>query len=108
MERLVTRAERTHTLDAEIQYHGSKGWRLRSKTASEAHLVKGESVSHFLHLFFAIATLGLWLLVWIPLIVFGGERHKYVSIDEQGAVTSTRPARTPRKLGLGEAAPANM
>ena len=45
----------------------------------------------------AIATLGLWLLVWIPLIVFGGERHKYVSVDEHGRVTSTRPARSPRR-----------
>lgn len=103
----ITRADRTHTLDAEIQYHGSNGWRLRSKTASEAHLVKGEPVSHFLHLFFAIATLGLWLLVWIPLIVFGGERHKYVSVDEHGRVTSTRPARTPREPGPAEAAPEN-
>jgi hypothetical protein len=107
MAQSTTRAERTHTLDAEIQYHGSHGWRLRSKTASEAHLVKGKSVSHFLHLFFAIVTLGLWLLVWIPLIVFGGERHKYVWVDEQGGVTSSRPARRPRKLELAEAAAAN-
>ena len=71
MEQSVTRAERANTLDAEIQYHASEGWLLRSKTASEAHLVKGKPVSHFLHLFFAIVTLGLWLLVWIPLIVFG-------------------------------------
>ena len=98
MEQSVTRAERANTLDAEIQYHASEGWRLRSKTASEAHLVKGKPVSHFLHLFFAIVTLGLWLLVWIPLIVFGGERHKYVTVDERGGVTSSRPARTPRKL----------
>jgi hypothetical protein len=107
MPQSITRAERIQTLDAEIAYHGSKGWRLHSKTASEAHLVKGQPVSHFLHLFFAIATLGLWLLVWIPLIVFGGERHKYVSVDEQGGVVSSPPARTPRKLGLTEAAQAN-
>jgi len=98
MAQSITRAERAQTLDAEVQYHGSTGWRLRSQTASEAHLVKGKPVSHFLHLFFAIATLGLWLIVWIPLIVFGGERHKYVSVDEQGGVTSSRPARKPRAL----------
>jgi hypothetical protein len=96
----IPRAERTHTLNAEVEYHGSKGWRLRSSTASEAHLVKGEPISHFLHLFFAIATLGLWLLVWIPLIVFRGERHKYISVDERGAVTSTRPSRRPRRAEL--------
>jgi len=96
----IPRAERTQTLDAEVQYHGSQGWRLRSSTASEAHLVKGEPISHFLHLFFAIATLGLWLLVWIPLIVFRGERHKYISVDERGAVTSTRPSRRPRRAEI--------
>jgi hypothetical protein len=76
MEQSVTRAERANTPDAEIQYHASEGWRLRSKTASEAHLVKGKPVSHFLHLVFAIVTLGLWLLVWIPLIVFGGALYR--------------------------------
>jgi hypothetical protein len=108
VDQSITRTERTHTLEAEIQYHGSKGWRVRSKTASEAHLVRGEDVSHFLHLFFAIATLGLWLLVWIPLVIFGGERHKYVSVDEHGGVTSSRPSRTPRDVGRTEAAPANL
>lgn len=103
----ITRAERAHTLEAEIQYHGSKGWRVRSKTGSEAALVKGEPISHVTHLLFTIATLGLWLLVWIPLIVFGGERHKYVHVDEDGGVTSTQPTRKPREPEMAEAASAN-
>jgi hypothetical protein len=104
MAPVVNRVERTHTLDAEIQYHTSKGWRLHSKTASEAHLLKGEPVSHFLHLFFSIATLGLWLLVWIPLSIFGGQRHKYVSVTEQGFVSSTRPTRSSRQASPSAAA----
>jgi hypothetical protein len=107
MDPSITRAERTNTLDAEIEYHGSHGWRLRAKTASEAHLVKGEPISHFLHLFFAIATLGLWLLVWIPLIVFRGERHKRVSVDARGGVTSSPSSRRPPELGVAEATQAD-
>ncbi len=103
----ISRAQRTDTLEAEIAYHGSTGWRLRSKTASDAHLVKGEPVRHFVHLFFAIATLGLWLLVWIPLIVFGGERHKHISVDEQGRVTSTGSSRKPQYRDIADEPPAN-
>lgn len=84
----VTRAERSSTLDAEIEYYVAHGWRLRSKTPSDALLVKGEPVSHWVHLFFTIATLGLWLLVWIPLTILGGEKQKRIMIDEQGRVTS--------------------
>lgn len=100
----ITLTERSNTLVAEIEFYGTKGWRLRSKTASEAHLVRGEPVNHFVHLFFTITTLGLWLLVWIPLIILGGERHKYVSVDEQGRVTSTESSRAPQKPALAQAA----
>jgi hypothetical protein len=107
VEPSITRADRTNTLDAEIAYHGTHGWRLRSKTATEAHLVKGEPISHFLHLFFAIVTLGLWLLVWIPLIVFRGERHKHVSVDARGGVTSSPSSRRPPELGVADATQAD-
>lgn len=107
MEPPITRSDRTNTLDAEIAYHGTHGWRLRSKTATEAHLVKGEPISHFLHLFFAIVTLGLWLLVWIPLIVFRGERHKHVSVDARGGVTSSPSSRRAPELGVADATQAD-
>ena len=85
----ISRADRTQTLEAEIQYSISQGWRLRSKTSTEAHLVRGEPVRHFVHLFFAIATLGLWLIVWIPLTILGGEKHRHIAVDDQGRVTWT-------------------
>jgi hypothetical protein len=85
----ISRAERAQTLEAEIQYSIAQGWRLRSKTPTEAHLVRGEPVRHFVHLFFAIATLGLWLLVWIPLTILGGEKHRHITVDDEGRVTWT-------------------
>jgi hypothetical protein len=85
--RRISRAERAQTLEAEIQHSVANGWRLRSRTPTEAHLVRGEPVRHFVHLFFAIATIGLWLIVWIPLTIFGGEKHRHISVDEEGRVT---------------------
>ena len=82
----ISLIDRTSTLEGEISHAEQHGWRLRSKTATDAQLVRGEPVNHFLHLFFAIVTLGLWLLVWIPLIIFGGEKFKAIAVDEQGAV----------------------
>jgi hypothetical protein len=102
MEPLVTRADRKQTLDAEVGYFVSQGWRLRSATPSEAHLVKGEPVRHAVHVFFAIATLGLWLIVYIPLLIFGGEKHKLISVDEQGRVSSTdHLSREQREADMG-------
>jgi hypothetical protein len=86
-EQRISRTERAHTLEAEIDHSVANGWRLHTKTATEAHLVKGEPVRHFVHLFFAIVTLGLWLIVWIPLTIFGGEKHRHISVDEAGRVT---------------------
>jgi hypothetical protein len=87
VEPLVSRADRTRTLEAEVDYFVQRGWRLRSKNPADAELVKGQPVSHALHIFFSIATLGLWLLVYVPLLIFGGEKHKYIAVDERGRVS---------------------
>ena len=93
--RVISRAERARTLEAEIEQSVANGWRLRTREATEAHLVKGEPVRHFVHLFFAIVTLGLWLIVWIPLMIFGGEKHRHISVDEAGRVTWSKTAPPP-------------
>jgi hypothetical protein len=88
----ISRTERARTLEAEIEDSVADGWRLHTKTGTEAHLLKGEPVRHFVHLFFAIATLGLWLIVWIPLTIFGGVKHRHISVDEEGRVTWSKSA----------------
>jgi len=75
VEPLITRADRAQTLEAEAGYFVAK------------ELVKGAPISHGIHIFFSIATVGLCLLVYIPLLIFGGEKHKHISVDEQGRVT---------------------
>jgi hypothetical protein len=93
---LITRADRYRTLESEAAYFVSQGWRLHAITPTEAELVKGAPISHGIHIFFSIATVGLWLIVYIPLLIFGGEKHKHMSIDELGRITMTdgRPRET--------------
>ena len=67
----------------------ARGWRLRSKNPADAELVKGQPISHGLHIFFSIATVGLWLIVYVPMLIFGGEKHKHIAVDERGRVTMT-------------------
>jgi hypothetical protein len=65
------------------------GWRVQSQTQTQVQLVKGKNHSHVLHLILTLLTLGLWLIVWIPLAVFGGEKQKFASVDEYGRVTTS-------------------
>jgi len=89
VEPTVSRADRTRTLEAEVDYFVQRGWRLHSKNPADAEIVKGQPISHALHIFFSIATVGLWLIVYIPLLLFGGEKRKHIAVDEQGRVSMT-------------------
>lgn len=62
----------------------TEGYRVESQTDYQAVMVKGKPVNNVLHLILTLVTLGLWLLVWLPLLAFGGEKRKIVSIDEYG------------------------
>ena len=93
----LARADSSRDLDGEVGYYLGHGWKLRSRTPTEAHLVRGEPVAHGVHVFFTIATVGLWLLVYVPLLILGGEKHKLISIDELGRATSSnRAPRVPK------------
>lgn len=62
------------------------GYRVESHTATQVILVKGRRPNHVLHLILTLVTFGLWLFVWIPLAMFGGERRKVLTVDPYGYV----------------------
>lgn len=82
--------ERKAILDAAVANTVSGGWRVESRTDFQAVLVKGKNHSHVLHLILTLITLGLWLLVWIPLAVFGGEKRAVLTVDADGRVATQR------------------
>lgn len=49
--------------------------------------MKGKPTNHVLHLILSIITLGVWIPVWICVVIFAGEKQRFVSVDEYGRVT---------------------
>jgi hypothetical protein len=44
----------------------------------------GRRLNHVLHLILTVLTLGLWLVLWSLLGLFGGEKREVLRIDEWG------------------------
>lgn len=60
--------------------------RVESQTNVSAVLVRGRRINHILHLILTILTV-VWGLVWISLIVWGGEKREILNVDEYGNAT---------------------
>lgn len=86
-----TSEERQEILGSAVSGHVRKGWRVESQTPHQAILVKGRRPNHLLHLILSILTAGLWLLlVWLPLVVFGGEKRRVLTVDPFGNINTAK------------------
>ena len=56
-----------------------QGWRVESETDYHMVMVKGHRVNHILHLLLSILTLGVWIVVWLLLIILGGEKRRVIN-----------------------------
>ena len=79
-----TLEERKAILAQQIQFAVGKGGRIDSQTDSMFVVVYGKPVNHILHLILTIVTFGTWGIVWLILIIAGGEKRQMISIDEFG------------------------
>jgi hypothetical protein len=70
---------RDEAFDAQVASYLTQGWRIESRTAHSAVMVKGKPVNHILHLLLTLVTVGLWLPVWIFLTVARGEKRKHIA-----------------------------
>lgn len=78
--------KRREVLAGAVSAHVASGYRVESQTDFQAILVTGRRPNHLLHLVLSILTLGLWLLVWLLVVVLGGEKRKVLTVDEFGTV----------------------
>jgi len=60
------------------------GRRVESQSDFNAVIVNGKPVNHVLHAILTLFSLGFWALVWITLIIIGGEKREMVTVDEYG------------------------
>ncbi|MFN8187423.1 MAG: hypothetical protein U0R69_10130 [Gaiellales bacterium] len=87
---LQTADERKATLDRSLQLHGAQGWRIETRSDFQATIAKGKEVSHLLHLFLTLITLGIWLIFWLGLGVLGGVKRRMITVDEYGNVVEQK------------------
>lgn len=85
--RRLSLEERGDIIARLVGLEAKQGWMAISQTQTTASLTKGKDHSHVLHLILTLITLGFWLLVWIPLVIFTGKKNKTISVDEFGQVT---------------------
>lgn len=81
-----TAAERTAILTEAVREQVARGGVVERQTADEAVVVVGKPVNHFVHLFLAILTGGIWLAVWIFFALTQGPKRRSIRVDEQGQV----------------------
>ena len=77
-------AERSALLDRAVAEAVARGGRIESRTAFQAVIVNGKQVNNVLHVLLFLFTCGLWLFVWLFLLVSGGEKRQVLTIDPYG------------------------
>lgn len=78
--------ERKAALDRVLMTKGAEGWRTESRGEFQATLAKGKPVNHVLHVILAVLSLGLWLPVWLLVVILGGLKRRMVMVDDFGNV----------------------
>lgn len=87
-ERKLSPEERKAILAEKIQKNVVNGARVESQSDFQAVLVQGHRPSHLLHFFIGIFTFGIWWIVgWLPIALFGGEKRALLVVDEYGKAT---------------------
>ena len=77
-------AERKELLARAVSNEVRQGWRIESQNDYQAVIVRGQRPNHILHLILTLVTFGVWGIVWIALVAFGGEKRGVVEVDEYG------------------------
>ena len=84
----LTDSARTALLDAEVAEWIREGWRVESRSSFQAIMVSGRRVNHLLHLVISLVTAGLWIFIWIVLVLTGGENRELLLVDAYGQISS--------------------
>ena len=90
MSEVKTSEEKRRVLASAVQNAVVGGWRVESQTEEQAIMVRGKRPNHILHLLLCLPTVGLWAIVWIALIVTGGEKRQIISVDDYGNTLITK------------------
>lgn len=85
----LAEAERQHALAIRIAHWVKWGYRVESQSPEQAVMVTGRRPNHVLHVILSVITLGLWLIVWFLVAVFGGEKRKTITVQADGRLVES-------------------
>lgn len=81
---------RRAALDAALQRYGAQHWRIENRSEFQATVAEGKDISHLLHFFLTLVTLGAWAFVWLTLCIFGGVHRRLLTVDPFGSVVEQK------------------
>ena len=53
-------------------------------------MVRGKPPNHILQLILTLVTFGAWGIVWLALVIFGGEKRQIINVDDYGNTLITK------------------
>ncbi|MDJ0924292.1 MAG: hypothetical protein QNJ77_06985 [Acidimicrobiia bacterium] len=63
-------------------------WRVKSQSDYDAVVIKGKKTNHVLHLILSVVTMGLWLPVWLILVILNQEEKRRLAVDAYGNIST--------------------
>lgn len=79
----------TNSLASAINQEQQAGGVLESQTATTAVIRYGKKTNHVLHAILSLLTAGLWLIVWLVLVVTRKQRRVFLLVNSDGSVSRT-------------------
>lgn len=75
-------------LDWVVSRRVAAGWRVESRSVSQAVLVRGQPVNHVLHAFLTVFSCFVWGVVWAVLALTDDVERVVLTVDAQGQVVT--------------------
>ncbi|MFD6279004.1 hypothetical protein ACFWFI_26075 [Streptomyces sp. NPDC060209] len=75
-------------LDWVVSQRVAAGWRVESRSGSQAVLVRGQPVDHVLHAFLTVFSCCVWGVVWAVLALTNKVERVVLTVDAQGQVVT--------------------
>ncbi|MFI7286586.1 hypothetical protein ACIBRY_08000 [Streptomyces anulatus] len=81
-------ARRALVLDWIVSRRVASGWRVESRSESQAVLARGQPVNHVLHAFLTVFSCLAWGIVWAGVALFNRVERVALTVDAQGRVVT--------------------
>ncbi|MFF8482241.1 hypothetical protein ACGFZG_14930 [Streptomyces antibioticus] len=82
----VSEERRTIVLDWTVNEYVARGWRLESRSPTQAIMTQGDPVNHVLHAILTIFTCLLWGIVWVVIAATSKQQRVSLTVDRTGHV----------------------